>query len=264
MPETYFLTLKKDKKSKISLTRQPCPWWRPLGNTKLSKLVNKCPIGVPLKTMDTSLRSETHICSKAVEKPFYELLFYLIHSLTKVSYNSCTDYSYSILFYMYDPLQGFEKMNCLTVNDIYLNIYYICRSPYEQIFLIGGRQVCFRGWRMILNINLSTWYKVFNYFKKGLKVMPSKDYQSLSKHSFNGHKSNVARAWMENYFTTTGEKLPYGNLIHLAPFLTKQSVYKIMKEELESRDDPVMAYSRFCCLWSAEFSYVKIPPVSFF
>ena len=67
---------------------------------------------------------------------------------------------------------------------------------------------------------------------------------------------------MENYFSTCGEKMPLRNAIHLPSFLTKTRVHTIMCEEIVLQNDPTLSFSRFCRLWSSEFSYVVIPPVS--
>ena len=123
--------------------------------------------------------------------------------------------------------------------------------------MIMGEKSCWVGWKKILGITDCSFKKVKKYFNEGMKDIPFK-YTSSRK----SIKTNIARAWMNNYFKTTGEKMPMRMQILLPSFLTKTFIYDFFKSDPRHESDPLISYSGFCKLWKQEFSYVTIPAVS--
>ena len=120
-----------------------------------------------------------------------------------------------------------------------------------------GEKCCLAGWKKILGITDGTFKIVKKYFNDGIKDIPFKN--TTSRKSI---KTNIARAWLNNYFMTTGEKMPTRKQILLPSFLTKTFIYDFFKSDTRHESDPRLSYSGFCKLWKQEFSYVTIPAVS--
>ena len=68
-------------------------------------------------------------------------------------------------------------------------------------------------------------------------------------------------AWMDVFFTSYGEHMPYNNEIHLPCWFNRGKVHRMMSAELSLREDNVLCYERFCSLWKNHFQHVKIPRV---
>lgn len=130
-------------------------------------------------------------------------------------------------------------------------------------FCIRGIQLCHKSWKTILGIDHNILSKVLQSFKMGLNDLPV-DEIKRENFSFGGHKTHVARAWLDNYVQHSGEKLPLRSQIALPSYLTKLKVYEAMKADVSNVNNPVLSYSKFCKLWKEEFSFVIIPPVRIF
>jgi len=120
--------------------------------------------------------------------------------------------------------------------------------------------MCYSCWVSIHGISISSQNKVKRLFKEGYISIPR---DQPTQKEFNGMKSCVTRAWMETYFNSVGEKMPFRDKIYLPSYLTKDMVHKTMSEILTVRGDNPLSKSRFCRLWKFEFSRVVIPRVSF-
>lgn len=130
------------------------------------------------------------------------------------------------------------------------------RITKETLFFLASRPVCQTIWLAALGISRSRFYDVKKSYNAGILFFE----KVLSPKSRQG-KSNDAIAWMRLYFDQIGDQMPDRLAVHLPSFLTQAAVYSRMKEEFESRGQPVVSSSHFYGLWGSDFSHVSIPKV---
>ena len=79
------------------------------------------------------------------------------------------------------------------------------------------------------------------------------------------HRHEQAILWMQEWFHLHGDKMPDSVMTHLPHYLTKEAVYKEMRDEMLSSGlgrDEVISLQRFYVLWTEKFKTVSIPKVS--
>ncbi len=65
--------------------------------------------------------------------------------------------------------------------------------------------------------------------------------------------------WMQNYFRMHCEVMPTTGRLHLADNYTRDELYQIYKDEMESLIEKFVSYSQFTRLWKMKFDNVVIP-----
>lgn len=85
--------------------------------------------------------------------------------------------------------------------------------------------------------------------------------ESSTRNGMLGIAALEALAWLEEFGSTYGDKLPNSTQIHLPSCLTKETVYQRMAEELKSQRVDVVSYSHFLRLWRENKAHIAIPKV---
>ena len=75
------------------------------------------------------------------------------------------------------------------------------RDVTNSTFIIAGIMVCFAAFLMVYGVTDRKFQKIFGYFQKGYKNCPSPiRLINRARTAKNGRKTNIAHAWMKNYF----------------------------------------------------------------
>ena len=130
-------------------------------------------------------------------------------------------------------------------------------------YFIRGHQLCFEGWRKLLNITAYMVSKALKLFAIGLTSTVDTTMSSCGsmRKPRASSKREMTRAWMRSYFGTYGEKMPHKSEVHLPSFLTKQRLYKAMVDGINAYSNILLSRTSFLRLWKEEFDHVVIPPV---
>ena len=139
--------------------------------------------------------------------------------------------------------------------------YFIMTSSGEPEgldtpLLICGKSVCLPLWLNTLGISQSYFYSVRTLFLQGHKQILSQAQRTPTV------KTNEAVAWMDNFVSLMGDKMPDRATIHLPSCLSKLSVYHRMASDLKERGrSQVVSQSQFFEIWKTRFHHVTIPKV---
>ena len=132
------------------------------------------------------------------------------------------------------------------------------QSEQTEIFLmICGKVVYLPVWMAILGISKSYYYGVRQLFLQGCKWIVSHIYHHPTL------KTNEAIAWLDNFITLMGDKMPDNRgTIHLPSCFSKLSVYQRLVHEFKERGKvQVISQSQFFEVWKTHFHHVTIPKV---
>lgn len=122
--------------------------------------------------------------------------------------------------------------------------------------LICGRPVCQPLWLATLGISQSYFYGVRALFLQGHKRLVSHVNRNPTE------KTSEAIAWMDNFVSLMGDKMPDRATTHLPSCLSKLSVYQRMsKAQKERGKTSIISQSQFFEIWKSHFSHVTIPKV---
>lgn len=139
--------------------------------------------------------------------------------------------------------------------------YFIMTSSGEAEhmatpLLICGKSVCLPLWLATLGISQSHYFRVRSLFLQGHKQILSHVQRTPTL------RTNEAMAWMDNFFSLMGERMPDRATVHLPSCLSKLSIYTRMECELKARRrEKVVSQSQFFEIWKAHFHHVTIPKV---
>lgn len=123
-------------------------------------------------------------------------------------------------------------------------------------FLVCGKPVCLTVWLATLGVSQSYFYGVRSLFLRGHKQLISQVYRNPTE------KTSEAMAWMHNFVSLMGDRMPDRATIHLPSCLSKLSVYQRMCKALKERGKTtVISQSQFFEIWKCHFSRVVIPKV---
>ena len=73
-----------------------------------------------------------------------------------------------------------------------------------------------------------------------------------------------AVVWMQNWFDLFGDKMPDSEMVHLPHFLSREGVYKELRDDFCSKGmelSEIISLSRFYVVWNENFPKVSIPKV---
>ena len=139
--------------------------------------------------------------------------------------------------------------------------YFIMTSSgeaehFDTPLLICGKSVCQPLWLSTLGISQSHFYSVRTLFLQGHKQILSQPQCTPTV------RTNEAVAWMDNFVSLMGDKMPDRATIHLPSCLSKLSVYHRMASDLKQRGrSKVVCQSQFFEIWKTHFHHVTIPKV---
>ena len=130
-------------------------------------------------------------------------------------------------------------------------------------FSISGTGVCRRAFSLIYKIPPRNIARAIKPVGQGNLVV---------EHGNKGRKKasvkhEGAKAWMEQYFSLIGDKMPNSKQIHLPSWDTQKNIYGRYKQDMAEQmtdESEVMSLSMFYKLWIDDFSHVVIPKVCFF
>ncbi|XP_041478017.1 uncharacterized protein LOC121425955 [Lytechinus variegatus] len=134
-------------------------------------------------------------------------------------------------------------------------------SFITYMFNIGTTHLCQRGWRLALGIKRTRMWQVQRDFENGVRRYMAPNYHRIGMQS---SKVLNSIAWLSDFSNRFGEKLPTCQKIHLPSCLTRESIYRLMKEEVENKCAEVCSKSRFFHVWRKEMSHISIPKVNRF
>ena len=124
--------------------------------------------------------------------------------------------------------------------DYYLNVNdRCCRKAFKIALGIGNMRLnriqhrCLYGDAILEHLNA-------DYSGRGL----------VGQHAVN---------WLQNYFTLHCEVMPTTGRLHLSDNYTRDELFKMYRDEMESRSERYVRYSQFTRLWKIKFDNVLIP-----
>ncbi len=122
--------------------------------------------------------------------------------------------------------------------------------------LICGKGVCLTLWLATLGISQSYFYGVRTLFLRGHKRILSHVQRNPTQ------RTSEAMAWMDNFVSLMGDKMPDRATVHLPSCLSKLSVYHRMASDLRERGrTKIVSQSQFFEIWKTHFHHVTIPKV---
>ena len=122
--------------------------------------------------------------------------------------------------------------------------------------LVCGKEVCLPLWLATLGISQSYYYSVRTLFLRGHKRIVNQVQRNPTE------RTNEAMAWMDNFVSLMGDKMPDRATVHLPSCLSKLSVYQRMAGELRQRGrSKIVSQSQFFEIWKTHFHHVTIPKV---
>lgn len=139
--------------------------------------------------------------------------------------------------------------------------YFIMHSSEQSeqteiVLMISGKVVCLPVWLTTLGISKSYYYGVRQLFLQGCKRIVSHTHRHPTL------KTNEAIAWLDNFITLMGDKMPDRGTIHLPSCFSKLSVYQRLVHEFKERGKmQVISQSQFFEVWKTHFHHVTIPKV---
>lgn len=144
---------------------------------------------------------------------------------------------------------------------IYIKLSNICDVLLSTCNNISAR---FRGWQVIILPLANSNYKIIIYLYLPLFLAGFVRYMPPNQQRRGMRSTAVmtAMVWLCDFTDRFGEKLPMNNKIHLPSCLTRASIYKYMKEEVESTGGSVCSQSHFFRVWRKEMPNVTIPKVT--
>ena len=133
--------------------------------------------------------------------------------------------------------------------------FYPYRSLEGVVFIARGFKACKEAWRAAYGISNKR-------LEEGLKSIKNSliTYDSEYILRGQGHKTNVAKAWMELLFGRIGDKMPDSLAINLPSYLDNRIIYGWMTQDL-SREQTI-CYSQFCRIMNLDFPDVSLPKIS--
>ena len=126
-------------------------------------------------------------------------------------------------------------------------------------FVRGYGQTCKHAWQATYGISNRRFDEAVKTFMNGvvtceLARLPN----SLGKR----HKTNVAKAWMELFFSRIGDRMPDTLAIYLPSYLDNRIIYSYLKNDMAQQLEEPICYSQFCRLMIQDFPDVSIPKVT--
>jgi hypothetical protein len=119
----------------------------------------------------------------------------------------------------------------------------------------NGMSVCATAFQTIHGINKNFYYRCLNKCKEGAVAGSMYVPRSKSEAFF------VAVNWLEEYVKYRADRMPHTPDIKL-PYGTKKTrVWKVYKDDIESKFVPTISESHFLKMWNAEFPHIKIKKV---
>lgn len=126
----------------------------------------------------------------------------------------------------------------------------------EIALMISGKVVCLPVWIATLGFSKSHYYGVRQLFLQGCKRIVSHIHRHPTQ------KTNEAVAWLDNFVTLMGDKMPDRATIHLPSCFSKLSVYQRLVQEFKDRGKgQIICQSQFFEVWKTHFHHVSIPKV---
>ena len=122
--------------------------------------------------------------------------------------------------------------------------------------MISGKVVCLAVWIATLGLSKSYYYGVRQLFLQGCKRIVSHIHRNPTQ------KTNEAVAWLDNFLSLMGDKMPNRGTIHLPSCFSKLSIYqRLVQEFKDRRKDQIISQSQFFEIWKTHFHHVSIPKV---
>lgn len=164
---------------------------------------------------------------------------------------------------MTDILRSHEHFNSLSMlaRKQWLLDYFIMHSSeqseqMEIALMISGKVVCLAVWIATLGLSKSYYYGVRQLFLQGCKRIVSHIHRNPTQ------KTNEAVAWLDNFLSLMGDKMPDRGTIHLPSCFSKLSIYqRLVQEFKDRRKDQIISQSQFFEIWKTHFHHVSIPKV---
>lgn len=123
--------------------------------------------------------------------------------------------------------------------------------------------MCDKALADVLNTTVKRIRRIRSIYQQGITtIQPTKPTgRKISE------KHEQAILWMQEWFHLHGDKMPDSVMTHLPHYLTKEAVYKEMRDEMLSSGlgrDEVISLQRFYVLWTEKFKTVSIPKINRF
>ena len=156
--------------------------------------------------------------------------------------------------------EHFDSLSQMAKKQWLLDYFIMTSSSKEEQIdmplLICGKEVCLPLWLATLGISQSYYYSVRTLFLRGHKRLVSQVHRNPTQ------RTSEAIAWMDNFVSLMGDKMPDRATTHLPSCLSKLSVYQRMASELKERGrSKIVSQSQFFELWRTQFHHVTIPKV---
>ena len=128
-------------------------------------------------------------------------------------------------------------------------------------YVLSGKKVCQKAFSTLLNVS----QKRLCMVKKLVESQAVSAKHKLLRPKRKTEKFEIAAAWMEAYFKRIGDQMPHTEQVHLPSFLTKNSIFDQMEEQLKQQgflQSEIISLSHFYAIWNDCYSHCIIPKVS--
>ncbi|XP_053384492.1 uncharacterized protein LOC128550135 isoform X2 [Mercenaria mercenaria] len=166
------------------------------------------------------------------------------------------------------PIEDLERLRTFTANlsvtelsNWVLDLLWLHKSENTQFcYMLGEWRMCTAAFLLTIGMPLTTFYSIRKKFKAGVKEIDKRG-KPVGKTT---PKVQTATVWLIEYANKYADKLPNSTKLHLPSCLTKDSIYNIMTEELEDKEEEIVSKSHFYYIWRTCLSHIAIPPTSRF
>lgn len=163
-----------------------------------------------------------------------------------------------------------RKYNNLSVNerrqwliDKIFDFSSVVNGKVDTRFNVSGTNVCRRAFSLIYNVPPRSIARAIKSVGEGNLIVEHGN-KGKKKASV---KCEGAKAWMEQYFSLIGDKMPNSKQIHLPSWDTQKAIYGRYKQDMAEQmihENEITSLSMFYKLWIQDFSHVVIPEVCLF
>ena len=113
------------------------------------------------------------------------------------------------------------------------------------------------AWQATYGISNKSLGRAWQQMKSGILIIESKVNSSRSQ------KTDVAVAWMRQFFNCVGDRMPDGVEINLPSYLNFKLLHEYMCEDLAKDGDVAISYTQLIHIMKTDFPKVRIPKVIF-